>query len=541
MKIASWDPLDFKDRPLPATATEAVETLQALIMGESDALVVETAHGPRVFTLSDANEPYRQLIERMSQAAVVLSEGVVLYCNGGVSRALGRESITGERFADLVVDADRQRFCQFLIGCARAQADCEVALRMADGASMPARIGGAPMSFEGRDCLAIVVTPLNEIQSLKAAEEALRDADRRKDEFLAMLAHELRNPLGPIRNGVEILRSGVDAAKATRVHDIMARQVDHLVRLVDDLFEVSRFTQGLIELRKGRIDLAEVVRDAVAATQSLIAQHGHLLTVSLASEPLPLEADPTRLAQVVTNLIDNAAKFTRPGGRIEISARREDYEAVVSVQDNGAGIPADKLKCIFDLFMQVDSGLDHPTGGLGIGLALVRNLVEMHGGFVEAHSAGVGQGSEFVVRLPLAIATDATAPAAAAITVAAPDVVRRVLVVDDTEDVADALAMLLKTMNAEVRVAYGGRSALENAAAFKPEVVFVDIGMPDMDGYETARRLRQLPDGGGVLLVALTGWGQEEHRRRSREAGFDKHLIKPVSFDSVQALLEELC
>ncbi|MCW2275083.1 response regulator [Rhodoblastus acidophilus] len=376
-----------------------------------------------------------------------------------------------------------------------------------------------------------------DVTRLKQAEDALREADRRKDEFIAMLAHELRNPLAPLKTGLALLRSGVDRAKAARLHDTMARQVDHLVRLVDDLLEVARFSRGLIELRRESIDLAQVVDDAVAASQPLMAERQNALTRSLAPEPLPLDADPTRLAQVLTNLLNNAAKFTPSGGRIEIATRREAGDAVVSVRDNGAGIPSEKLGCIFELFTQLDSGDASHGGGLGIGLAMVRKLVEMHGGRVEVFSEGLGRGSEFIVRLPLAqtnaprVEPTASAPAHVAR--------RRILVVDDSRDIADVLVMLLETLDEDVRVAYDGQSALELVAAFKPEIVFLDIGMPEMDGYETARRIRQLPEGKRMFLIALTGWGQEQDRRRTREAGFDEHLVKPVNFEQVQALLAE--
>jgi PAS domain S-box-containing protein len=392
---------------------------------------------------------------------------------------------------------------------------------------------------EDQEVLDAMAPSILETLDHKRAEEALREADHRKDEFLAMLAHELRNPLGPIRNGLDILRMGVDGAKTARVQEMMARQVDQLVRLVDDLLETSRVSRGRIELRLELVDLSQIVNEAVFASQSPLADLRHQVIVSLPSERLPLKADPTRLAQVVTNLLNNAAKFTEPGGRIEISARREDREAVVSVKDSGIGIPPDKLRWIFDLFTQVDSRADHSRSGLGIGLALVRSLVEMHGGRVEAHSEGLGRGSEFVVRLPLAEPSIARVPESAAIGAAAPESPRRVLVVDDNLDVADALAMLLKTMDADVRVAYGGRSALEIAADFRPEVVLLDLGMPEVDGYETARHLRHLPDGAGFLLVALTGWGEDKDFRRTQEAGFDRHLVKPVRADVMQALLAE--
>nr|WP_264599066.1 ATP-binding protein [Rhodoblastus acidophilus] len=404
----------------------------------------------------------------------------------------------------------------------------------ADGVALNAFAKATPLlDDKGQICGA--VGAFLDVTRLKQAEDALREADRRKDEFIAMLAHELRNPLAPLRTGLAVLRAGVDSAQAARLQETMARQVDHLVRLVDDLLEVARFSRGLIELRRENIELAQAVDDAVSASQPLMAKRHMRLTVALTPEPLPLDADPTRLAQVLSNLLNNAAKFTPPGGQVEISTRREAGEAVVSVRDTGAGIPPEKRSCIFDLFMQLGNDDASHGGGLGIGLALVRKLVEMHGGRVEVFSEGLGRGSEFIVRLPLAQASGVSAE---------PDAIpsargarRRVLVVDDTRDIADVLVMLLETLDADVRVAYDGQTALDIVAAFAPEIVLLDIGMPGMDGCEAARRIRQLPQGKDIYLVALTGWGQEKDRRRTREAGFDEHLVKPVDFEQVEALL----
>ncbi|WP_170153457.1 PAS domain S-box protein [Roseiarcus fermentans] len=382
-----------------------------------------------------------------------------------------------------------------------------------------------------------IVALIEDITTRVEAVEALREADRRKDEFLATLAHELRNPLAPLRSGLDALkRAGADREKATWVRDMMARQVDHLVRLVDDLLEVSRISRGLIELRKEPVDLAQVMNDAVDASRPLIAERRHHLTVSLPSGPLQLEADPTRLAQILINLLNNAARYTEPGGRIEMSAWEENGEAVARVRDSGYGIPADALPRVFELFTRMDSSSDLSQSGLGIGLALVRRLVDLHGGRIDARSEGVGRGSEFLVRLPLA---KAEAPETGARPAAGPAAAsaRRILVVDDYRDVADSLAMLLESMGMEVRVAYGGASALEAAALFRPEIVFLDLGMPKMDGYETARRLRDLPGGQDMLLVALTGWGQAEDRRRTRDAGFDEHLTKPMGLDPLSDVL----
>ena len=383
-----------------------------------------------------------------------------------------------------------------------------------------------------------------DITDLKRAEEELRDADRRKDEFLATLAHELRNPLAPIRNSLQILKMPrVDAETAQRSRDMMERQVHHLVRLVDDLLDVSRVMRGKIELRRERVELATVVARAVETVQPLIDAQGHGLTVNLPPESLPLDADPVRLAQVVGNLLTNAAKYTEANGRIRLTAQREGREAVLRVRDTGIGIAPDMLPKVFGLFVQVDHAATRSQGGLGIGLTLVKNLVEMHKGTVEASSAGLGKGSEFVVRLPLSAqegwrrteeesGETAHAPARSS--------GRLLLVVDDNTDAADSLAMLLRLQGHEVRVAHDGPAALEMAKGYRPEMVFLDIGMPGMDGYEVARRLRRQPGLEKVRLAALTGWGQEEDRRRTAEAGFDHHLVKPVEPGTLEALLESL-
>lgn len=375
----------------------------------------------------------------------------------------------------------------------------------------------------------------------KQAEAALREADRRKDEFLAVLAHELRNPLAPIRNSLHLLGLGsLDDPEVAGVVEIMERQVNHLVRLVDDLLEVSRITRGKIELRKERVEVAAVVRSAVETSRPLIEAAGHQLALTIPPEPLTLEGDPVRLAQVIANLLNNAAKYTDAGGQIWLSVRRADEGVAISVRDTGVGIPLDMLPRVFRLFMQVDRHSGRAQGGLGIGLSLVKSLVEMHGGSVTAHSEGPGQGSEFTVRLPLAAAghpadiperKDRPLAALAA---------RRVLVVDDNRDAAQSLGMLLKLFGADVRIALNGPDALAALATYKPTVVLLDIGMPGMDGYEVARRIRQQSDLPDVTLIALTGWGQEEDRRRSRAAGFDYHLIKPADVSALQTLLISL-
>jgi signal transduction histidine kinase len=367
----------------------------------------------------------------------------------------------------------------------------------------------------------------------------VQEADRRKNEFLSMLAHELRNPLAPIRNGLHILRAlGSRDEQMCSVRDMMDRQVQHLVRLVDDLLDISRITRGKINLQTEPVDMASVVARAVETCRPLIDQRRHRLTVTTPPAPLRVQGDAVRLSQVVSNLLHNAAKYTEEGGRIALEAAREEEHAVIRVRDTGMGIPAEMLGSVFDLFTQVDHSLDRSQGGLGVGLTLVRQLVEMHGGTVEAHSPGPRLGSEFVVRLPaLPAATPAEVAEPAAPDHSARGPGRRILVVDDNRDAAESLALLLGVAGHDVRVCYDGPSALQTAPEYHPEAVLLDIGLPGMDGYEVARRLRADPDLAGMLLVALTGYGQEEDQRRARAAGFDQHLIKPADLTALTALL----
>jgi PAS domain S-box-containing protein len=389
-----------------------------------------------------------------------------------------------------------------------------------------------------------------DITERMAMEAQLREADRRKDEFLATLAHELRNPLAPIRHGLELLRRGGVAGEATdRVYDTLERQTDHLVRLVDDLLDVSRITRGKVELRRSRIELAAVVDRAVEVSRPLLDEAGLELVVELPDDPVWLAADPTRLAQVLSNLLNNAANYTPEGGRVTLSAAAGPSEVAVTVADTGAGIPRERLRAIFDLFVQGGGG-SGGHGGLGIGLTLVKSLVELHGGRVEARSEGAGRGSELIVTLPRVAApraeTDAGAPAAGPPAVRETPADRapaarplRILVVDDNRDAADSLTDLLELFGHEAHAAFDGAAAVAAAERLRPDVVLLDLGMPVMDGFETARHLRGLPGGGDVVLIALTGWGQDQDRRRTREAGFDHHLVKPTDIQQLQRLLGE--
>ncbi|HVS39683.1 MAG TPA: ATP-binding protein [Gemmataceae bacterium] len=379
---------------------------------------------------------------------------------------------------------------------------------------------------------------------LQLRAEELAEAGRRKDEFLAMLGHELRNPLAPIRSAAQLLKlEGDGDARSQQAVEVIDRQVRHLARLVDDLLDVSRISRGQVKLRKEPVELAEVVRRAVEVSRPLIAARGHAFAESTPREPLWLVGDPVRLAQILTNLLNNAAKYTEPGGHIRLTAEKNDSCILWRVRDDGIGVAPELLPRLFHLFTQADRSLDRSQGGLGIGLALVKSLVEMHGGSVAAFSEGLGRGSEFVVRLPILTAKPAALPSSASEekNEESPQRqtagLRRVLVVDDNRDAAESLAMVLRWEGHETQTAYNGPAALQAAAVFRPEIVFLDIGLPGMDGYAVARQLRQDPASAGVLLVALTGYGQDEDRRRSREAGFDHHLVKPVEPDSLQELL----
>jgi signal transduction histidine kinase/ActR/RegA family two-component response regulator len=379
-----------------------------------------------------------------------------------------------------------------------------------------------------------------DVTAQKEAELALRDADRRKDEFLAMLAHELRNPLAPIRTSVGILRAiGPQDARIERVRDLIDRQVTHMARLVDDLLDVSRITRGRIVLQRSVVPVAEIVEEAVETVRPLVVQHDHSLSVTLGSQALRVHGDRARLVQVIANLLTNAAKFTPRGGHITVSAGvTDDGDVMVQVRDTGVGIPKELQDRIFDLFQQEETTLARSQGGLGIGLTLVKRLVELHGGQVRVHSPGRGAGSEFSVVLPR---VDAAAPSRAGAPAADPVATTgrvRVLLVEDNADVAESFQMLLEVAGHDVRVAGSGLEALRLLDDFAPDVAFIDLGLPGMSGFDVARRFRADPRTKTTMLVALTGYGRAEDREEARRAGFDRHLVKPVDVAAVTAILD---
>lgn len=370
---------------------------------------------------------------------------------------------------------------------------------------------------------------------LSALNEQLSLADRRKDEFIATLSHELRNPLAPMHSALEVmkLRSSGNAALEP-VLPVFERQLNHITHLVDDLMEISRITEGRMELRRAPLELGTVMRAAATDVAPLIDASGHTLSVSLPSEALVVEGDATRLTQVVVNLLTNAAKYTPLGGHIWLAATREEGEAQISVRDDGIGIPRHSLATIFDMFSQLEPALDRSQGGLGIGLALVKGIVTLHGGGIRAISDGIGLGSEFLVRLPLSVAGIAVDPGASETgSVGA----LRVLVVDDNADAADTLVMALELLGCEAKAVYNATDGLAELAAFKPQAALLDIGLPDMNGYEMARLVRATDAGAAITLIAATGWGQSADKLRALDAGFDHHLTKPIDFDQLQSIL----
>jgi PAS domain S-box-containing protein len=493
---------------------------------------------------------FRRFLEKLPAAAYTCNvDGHITYFNQHAVDLWGREPKLND-------PADR--FCgsfklAFPDGTPVEHAQCWMALALQDGKDY----NGREIVVERQDgsrCAALAhVNPIHDdsgnligavnvvvdISARKRAEEALKDADRSKTQFLALLAHELRNPLAPIRNGLQIMRLANDDLEAiNQAREMMERQVGQMARLIDDLLDLSRITNGKLKRRNDRIDLITAIQDAMETSRPCIDAAGHELTVSLPTEPVFVDGDRGRLAQVFANLLNNSAKFTDHGGHIWLTVERHGSDVVVKVRDNGAGILAENLERNFGLYTQADRLIDHSQGGLGIGLNLVRGLIEMHGGRVEAHSDGAGKGAEFVVRLPVMLryARELDTPADKVL----PTSRYRILAVDDNKDSAVSLAMTLKLMGHTTQTAHDGLEALKVAEDFKPEVILLDIGLPKLNGYEVCRHIRQQGWGAHMVIIALTGWGQEEDKMKSTEAGFNFHMVKPVSIADLGKLLDGL-
>jgi len=499
----------------------------------------------------DSEWEFRSLLEKLPAGAYTCDpEGLITYFNRNAEQLWGRApslNDPADRFCgsfklyatDGTPITHDRCWMALALQTDREYNGHEIVVERPDGQRLTTLAYASPIRDESGRLLG-AVNVLVDISDRKRSEEALNEAHRSKEEFLATLAHELRNPLAPIRNALEIMKlASGNGPVIEQARSMIERQLEQMVRLVDDLLDVSRITRNKLELRKEPVSLAAAVQGAVEASQPLVAAMGHELTVSLPPQPVALEADPVRLTQVFLNLLNNAAKYTPRGGRISLTAERQGGEIAVAVRDSGIGIPAEMLPRIFEPFTQVDHSLERSSGGLGIGLTLARRLVELHGGTIEARSEGAGRGSELIVRLPVVPAATAkgiSEPARERAELPA----RRVLVVDDNRDSATSLATLLQLGGHEVVTAHDGEEAVTAAAAFRPDMILLDIGMPRMNGYDAARRIREQPWGGSVALVAMTGLGQEEDRRRSSEAGFDEHLVKPVDLEALQYLLASL-
>jgi PAS domain S-box-containing protein len=491
--------------------------------------------------LRASEQRFRRLADSMPELVFAADpDGSLNYINRFGRESTGtRDEMLGHGRFSLVHPEDRERVrARWMHAVEHGESyECESRLRQADGRYRWVLSRALPV--RGDDGRIIEwIGASTDIHELRLAQQALADADQRKDEFLATLAHELRNPLAPLRNAVQILRrAGADAALAGRVNEMIERQTEHMVRLVDDLMEVSRISSGKIELRRAPVELGAVLRSAVEASRPLIEAAHHTLELRLPNEPLALDADAMRLTQVFANLLNNAAKFTEDGGRIELAARREGRRVRVSVRDSGIGIVAEMLRGVFEMFALGGLSGARAQDGLGIGLGLVRSLVAMHDGKVEAKSEGIGCGSEFVVTLPLT-ERPAVLPAPPPARPRGATQRQRVLAVDDNRDAADSLGVLLEFLGAEVPVVHDGAAALAALPEFAPTLVLLDLGMQGIDGHEVARRIRADRAYDALRLVALTGWGQEDDRARTRAEGFDAHLVKPADIDVLQELLE---
>jgi signal transduction histidine kinase/ActR/RegA family two-component response regulator len=529
---------------------EPEDVIRAIRQGEIDALVVQEQGQEEIYSLQRFDSVYRILVEECFPYGVWLAEpdGRLLYITPSFLEQLQtnlRDMQEKGQFHFLRPDR-REAVEREWAKCRQTGTVFDVQYTVRFRGGIERTIWTHGIRTQTQDGLTrwvgfnIDMTEREKAKDqLRQQAEALQDADHRKDNFLATLAHELRNPLAPIRNAVELLRRCEgDAAVREQTHSMMARQVDQMVRLIDDLLDMSRISQGKVRLCKERVELQAVIRSAGEAVGPLIQAQAHQLTVTLPPEAIYLDADASRLAQVISNLLSNAAKYTEKGGHIWLTAERQGNEAVVSMRDTGIGIAAEHLHHIFEMFSQVAPVQERSQGGLGIGLALVRGLVELHGGRVEVRSDGIGRGSEFIVRLPVVeMPVRHDSPQLAEDNKVAGGRKRRILIVDDNRDATDSLAVMLKMMGHETRTAYDGLEAVQAAAIFRPEVVLLDIGLPKMNGYEAARHIRQQQWGESMALIAQTGWGQEEDKRRALEAGFDHHLTKPVEAAALEKLL----
>jgi signal transduction histidine kinase/ActR/RegA family two-component response regulator len=518
---------------LRARLAEAEEMLRAIRRGEIDALVVEGAGGNQVYTLHSAEEPYRNLVEQMQEGAVVLTaRGNILYANSRFAAFVGEplESIVGTRLDRFVHPSDREAF-ETLLG--EGSGRCRCRLVGSGSGAFEASLSLTTTVSTGGDRLNFVVTDLRELLEARTKGEHAERQNRTKDEFLAMLAHELRNPLNAISSAVGVLESTHLAGEpATRAYGVITRQVDHISQMINDLLDVERVVSGKIRLDRHPLDMAEAVRQAVGAVTDAAAPDAR---IEISTEPLWVEGDALRLEQVLTNLVTNALKYTPRGGRIRVTLRAEGDDAVISVEDTGVGISPALLPIIFDPYVQADRTLDRARGGLGIGLTLVRRLVELHGGTVEVSSEGEGRGSRFAVRLRQVPAPPESS--AISIPVERRSKPRRVLLIEDNADARRMLRTMLELAGHVVYDASDGVHGLALLNVVRPDVGIIDVSLPRMDGYQVAKRIREEPEGRGMLLLALSGCDGAVNSNCSLEDGFDHHLATPIDHQHLERLL----
>jgi PAS domain S-box-containing protein len=555
--LADNEDLQAQLHSLRERLEEVEETVEAVRAGRIDAVVVSAEPGEELYVLERIDRPYRLLLESMQHgAAVVDGDGRVAYCNRSLAELFrrSRDEVTGSHWRDYLSGPDALRLADAIREVSeRSSARAEVLIQRPGASPQPIEVAIHPSPI--RDLFCFVVTDLGPRRLIQDLEETrkrlveseaeyrrlyaeLQEEERRKDEFLAVLAHELRNPLAPLRNALHLLRSEPERAVAQQAREIMERQLENVVRLVDDLLDVSRLMSGKVELRKEPLELASVFTRAVDVIRGQVETEGQELVVALPEEPIRIEADQVRLAQAIGNILSNAVKYTDRGGRIVLSGERDQDQVLIRVRDTGIGISQDLLPRVFELFMQAEGSITRSQGGLGIGLTLVKRLVEMHGGRVEAASDGLGRGCEFTITLPVA-STRGEGGESERSDMGGSTESRRVLVVEDDHDSAQSLAMLLKLWGHRVEVALDGARALDSARSFGPEIVLLDIGIPGMDGYEVAGRLRS-EHGADLKLVALTGYGREDDRKRAHDAGFDWHLTKPLEPPRLREMLARL-
>ncbi len=514
---------------------EAEQTLQALREGEVDALVIRGPAGDQIYTLQGAEEPYRNLVEQMRQGAVVLAgSGDILYANARFAHLVGEplESIVGGHIGRFIAEADRAEFTALL---GSGNGTCRSRLVSSTAESIDVHLSlTTTVPAKGPGTLCLIVADLRALLEARSERDRAERDTHTQNEFLAMLAHELRNPLGAIQSAVGLLDS-VDPASspAVRAREVIARQVGHLAHLIDDLLDVERVVSGKIRLDRQPLDVAEAVRNAVAA---FTANASLDRRIEVTTETVQVEGDAGRLEQVFANIVTNAVKYSPSGARIRVAVRAEGEEAVFSVEDTGFGIAPELLPSIFDMFVQGDSTLDRARGGLGIGLTLVRRLVDLHGGNVIASSGGRGKGSTFTVRLPRVRDAARQPVAGAPPAVTTP---KRVLIIEDSRDAREMFRLILEGAGHRVYEAEDGVRGLELLERERPDVAIIDIGLPGLDGYQVARRIREHPNGRAMVLLALTGYGGVRDHELSVAAGFDRHFVKPVDIDTLARMLSE--